>query len=167
MWLTAATLHFEGEAVHWFQVYKLKHTVQGWPEFITVVEAKFGVHDYRQYIIELLALKQTTTVTEYCSKFQEVVFKISSHNPNYDDIFFISQFFKGLKSEIRLPVASQIPETLDRAILLAHVQQGLQSQHKTWTHRQPAVPKLDKPMQRQEHARAAVKLNTGDKWKDR
>jgi hypothetical protein len=69
MWLTAATLHLEGDAAHWFQVHKLKHIVQGWPEFITMVEAKFGVHDYCRYMTELLALKQTTTVTEYCSKF--------------------------------------------------------------------------------------------------
>jgi hypothetical protein len=34
MWLTAATLHLEGDAAHWFQSYKLKHAVQGWPDFI-------------------------------------------------------------------------------------------------------------------------------------
>jgi hypothetical protein len=76
-------------------------------------------------MMELLALKQTATVTEYCSKFQELLFKISSHNPNYDDTLFVSLFLKGLKTKIRLPVASQIPKTLDRAILLAYVQQDL------------------------------------------
>jgi hypothetical protein len=39
-------------------------------------------------------------------------------------------------------VASQIPETLDRAVLLAHVQQDLQSQQRQWG-RQPAVHKTD------------------------
>lgn len=69
----------------------------------------------------LLALKHTDTVDEYSTKFQELVFKISGHNPDYDETFFVSQFLKGLKYEIRAPVASQIPETLDRAILLGHV----------------------------------------------
>jgi hypothetical protein len=69
MWLTAAMLHLEGDAAHWFQAYKLKHVVQGWPDFITAVEAKFGVHDYHQFMSELLALKQTTTVAKYCTKF--------------------------------------------------------------------------------------------------
>uniref|UniRef100_A0ACD6ATY1 Uncharacterized protein n=1 Tax=Avena sativa TaxID=4498 RepID=A0ACD6ATY1_AVESA len=143
MWLTAATMHLEGNAAHWFQAYKLKHTVHGWPEFITAVEAKFGVHDYRQFMDELLALKQTSTVDEYCSKFQELVFKISGHNPHYDETFFVSQFLKGLKTEIRLPVASQIPETLDRAMLLAHVQQDLQTHHKPWAGRQLALQRAE------------------------
>jgi hypothetical protein len=139
MWLTAATMHLEGNAAHWFQAYKLKHAVQGWPDFILAVEAQFGVHDHRQFMTDLLALKQTGLVSEYCTKFQELVYKLSGHNPYYDDTFFVSQFLKGLKAEIRLPVASQIPETLDRAILLAHVQQDLQSQQRPWAARQPAA----------------------------
>jgi hypothetical protein len=141
--------------------------VQGWPDFITAVEAKFGVHDYRQFMSELLALKQTTTVAEYCTKFQELVFKVSTHNPHYDDTFFVSQFLKGLKPEIRLPVASQIPETLDRAILLAHVQQDLQSQHKPWVNKHQAAPKQDQLGQRTEPVRAAVKVHPGDMWRER
>jgi hypothetical protein len=143
MWLTAATMHLEGNAAHWFQAYKLKHVVQGWPDFIKAVEAKFGVHDHRQFMDELLALKQTGYVDEYCAKFQELVYKIASHNPNYDDTFLVSQFLKGLKADIRLPVASQIPETLDRAMLLAHVQQDLQGQQKPWGARQNATYKAD------------------------
>lgn len=167
MWLTAATMHLEGKAAHWFQAYKLKHVVHGWPDFITAVEAKFGVHDHRQFMDELLALKQTGSVDEYCAKFQELVYKITSHNPNYDDTFLVSQFLKGLKAEIRLPVASQIPETLDRAMLLAHVQQDLQSQQKPWASRQTAAHKADNPAPRHDTARAPLKLGTGDMWKDR
>nr|XP_051190460.1 uncharacterized protein LOC127303801 [Lolium perenne] len=108
MWLTAATMHLEGNAAHWYQAYKLKHTVQGWPDFISAVEAKFGIHDHRMFMDELLALKQTGTVDEYSLKFQELVYKISGHNPHYDETLFVSQYLKGLKNEIRLPVASQI-----------------------------------------------------------
>jgi hypothetical protein len=130
MWLTAATLHLEGNAAHWFQAYKLTHTVQGWPDFITAVEAQFGIDDYRQFMSSLLSLKQSGTVSEFCTQFQELVYKILSHNPHYDETFFVSQFLKGLKPEIRAPVASQILDTLDRAILLAHVQQDLQTKQK-------------------------------------
>jgi hypothetical protein len=72
MWLTAATLHLEGDAAHWFQSYKLKHTVQGWPDFITAVEAKFGVHDYRQFMDDLLALKQGGSVARKLQLFPGV-----------------------------------------------------------------------------------------------
>jgi hypothetical protein len=57
MWLTVATLHLERNAAHWFQAYKLKNVVQGWPDFITAVEAQFGVDDYRQFMSSLLSLK--------------------------------------------------------------------------------------------------------------
>jgi hypothetical protein len=70
MWLTAATLHLEGDAAHWFQSYKLKHVVQGWPDFITAVEAKFGVHDYREFMDELLALKQGGTILNIAASFR-------------------------------------------------------------------------------------------------
>jgi len=106
-------------------------------------------------------------VDEYNSKFQELVFKISRHNPHYDETFFVSQFLKGLKSEIRLPVASQIPETLDRAMLLAHVQQDLQAHHKPWAGRQNATPRTESAAPRQDAARPTVKLGQGDMWKDR
>jgi hypothetical protein len=94
------------------------------------------------------------------------VFKVSTHNPHYDDTFFVSQFLKGLKPEIRLPVASQISETLDRAILLAHVQQDLQSQHKPWVNKHQAAPKQDQPGPRTEPVRAAVKVHSGDMWRE-
>jgi hypothetical protein len=141
--------------------------VQGWPDFILVVEAQFGVHDHRQFMTDLLALKQTGLVSEYCTKFQELVYKLSGHNPYYDDTFFVSQFLKGLKAEIRLPVASQIPETLDRAILLAHVQQDLQSQQRPWAARQPAAQRPEPVLPRTEPARPALKFGSTDLWKDR
>lgn len=52
----------------------------------------------------LLALKQPGTVDEYQREFQ---------NPNYDEQFFISQFIRGLKPELRGTVESHVPETLD------------------------------------------------------
>jgi hypothetical protein len=89
-----------------------------------------------------------------------------SHNPHYDETFFISQFLKGLKPEIRVPVASQIPNTLDRTILLAHVQQDLQTKQKPWVNRQLAALKMDQAAPRQDHARPALKLGNGDLWRD-
>jgi hypothetical protein len=54
--------------------------------FIQAVEAKFGSHDHMKFMQDLLALKQTgTPIEEYCSKFQELMFKIAGHNPHYDE----------------------------------------------------------------------------------
>uniref|UniRef100_A0A0A8ZRY8 Retrotransposon gag domain-containing protein n=1 Tax=Arundo donax TaxID=35708 RepID=A0A0A8ZRY8_ARUDO len=55
MWVTAASLHMEGNATKWFQVYKLTKGIGSW--FIQDVEHKFGANDYRRVVGELLELK--------------------------------------------------------------------------------------------------------------
>jgi hypothetical protein len=132
MWLTAATLHLEGNATHWYQAYKLQHEVNNWTQFINTVEAKFGVDDHRQFMTALINLKQKGTVSEYCTEFQELMFKLCGHNPYYDETMFVGHFLRDLKQDIRNAVASQLLDTVDRAILLAHVQEDLQVQSKPW-----------------------------------
>ena len=61
-WTIAASLSMDGNAAKWLQVYKKKYGLGDWDSFMTVVEQKFGVHDYRDAMEELLELKQTSTV---------------------------------------------------------------------------------------------------------
>ncbi|KAK1694297.1 hypothetical protein QYE76_010994 [Lolium multiflorum] len=115
----------------------------------------------------LLALKHRGTVDEYCTTFQELVFKLSGHNPYYDETFFVEQFLKGLKTEVRVPVASQVPQTLDRAMLLEHVQQDLSNQTKPWANKNYGGGRQEAAPIRGEPARAVPILGTGDLWKER
>ena len=110
---------------------------------------------------ELLNLKQKNTVEEYCTKFQEVMFKLCSHNPFYDETLFVGHFLKGLKHEIRITVVSQLPETVDRAILLAHVQEDLASQKKPWVARSAVAAVA---ASKSEVPKEGLK---GDFWKER
>jgi hypothetical protein len=96
MWLTAATMHLSGNAAHWYRAYKLRTPVYDWHTFMEAVEAKFGASDHRQFISALLNLKQLGTVQDYKLQFEELMFKIGSHNPYYDETFFVAQFVKGL-----------------------------------------------------------------------
>lgn len=57
------------------------------------------------------------------------------HNPSYDDLFLASHYVKGLKDEIRGVVQSQVPDTVDRASMLAKVQQQLLDKAKFKTNR--------------------------------
>ena len=76
------------------------------------------------------------------------MFKLCSHNPYYDETLFVGHFLKGLKQEVRAVVASQLPETVDRAILLTHVQEDLAAQKKPWVTKsvygQPSTAKPDR-----------------------
>jgi hypothetical protein len=165
MWLTAATLHLEGNAAHWYRAYKLLHDVPSWDVFIQAVEQKFGSNDHRQLMSAFLQLKQQGTVQEYKIQFEELMFKILSHNPHYDEALFVEQFVKGLKKEIRGPVASQLPETVDRAVLLALVQRDIASQNKLWC---PAVvARVEQPVARGEQPKQALRIGQGEFWKER
>uniref|UniRef100_A0A0A8XZM8 Retrotransposon gag domain-containing protein n=1 Tax=Arundo donax TaxID=35708 RepID=A0A0A8XZM8_ARUDO len=123
MWVTAASLHMEGNAACWLQVYKLQHGLGSWEQFMQAVEEKFGADDYRKSMAALLSLKQTGSVEEYAKAFEQIRYQVSMHNIGFDETFFVSHFVRGLKEDIRGSVQSQVPLIVDRAIMLALVQQ--------------------------------------------
>jgi hypothetical protein len=44
------------------------------------------------------------------------------YNIGYDDMFFTLHFSNGLKEDIRGSILSQLPESVDRASMLAKIQ---------------------------------------------
>ena len=123
MQATFASLHMDDNAGKWLQVFKRKYGLTDWKSFISAVEEKFGAADYRDAMGELLELTQTTTVEQYAADFANLQYEICMHNEGFDDLFFVSQFVRGLRYDIGAVVQSQLPQTVDRAILLAKVQQ--------------------------------------------
>jgi hypothetical protein len=121
LWLILCTLHMDGNAALWLKAYRLCHEISTWTTLMLAVEEKFGADDHRRYMNQLLALKQRGTVEEYQMQFEELSYQIAIQNPHYDEQFYVSQFIKGLKSEIRASVESQVPDSVERAILLALV----------------------------------------------
>jgi hypothetical protein len=47
------------------------------------------------------------------------------HNKDLDEMFFVTQFIKGLKPEIQSVVQMQLPSSVDRAALLPQLQQDV------------------------------------------
>lgn len=138
---TLASLNMDENASKWLQVNKQKTGIGDWEQFISAVEAKFGANDYRDAIGELLELSQTTTVEEYTTAFENLQFEICMHNDGFGDTFFVSQYRKGLKPEIGVVVQSQVPQDVDRAILLAKVQQQVLEKGKQKVQRNSWNPK--------------------------
>jgi ribosomal protein L32 len=116
---------------------------------------------------QLLSLKQRGSVEEYQQQFEELSYQVAIQNTHYDEQFYVSQFIRGLKSELRAAVESQVPETVERAILLALVQQEILAEAKPWAQRQQLHPRPDPVVPRADAPRQAVKLGTGDMSKDR
>lgn len=65
------------------------------------------------------------------TEFENLQFQIEMHNTGYDKMFFITQFSRGLKPEIGAVVQSQVPQTMERAIMVARVQQNLLEKGRT------------------------------------
>lgn len=130
MWTTAASLHLDGNAEKWMQVYKLKHGLGDWEHFMTAVQDKFGSYYYQHAINALLELRQPWTVEEYVGEFEALQYQISMYDQGMSDTYFIAQFLKGLKSDIRHAVQGQVPITMERAVMLAKIQQRIQEKSK-------------------------------------
>jgi hypothetical protein len=62
--VSAASIHMIGDAVHWFQSYKHTPGFQCWDQFVLAVVAEFEVDTHRAKIMQLLNLRQTSTVEE-------------------------------------------------------------------------------------------------------
>lgn len=167
LWLISATLHMDGNAALWLKAYRLRHEVNTWPALMTAVEEKFGADDHRKFMKQLLSLKQKGTVEEYQLQFESLSYQLSIQNPHYDEQFFVSQFIRGLKSEIRGAVEAQVPETVERAILLALVQQEVLADAKPWGQRQLPYARAEPVAPRIDAVKPALKLGNGDLWRDR
>jgi hypothetical protein len=112
-------LHMEGNASRWYEIYKLQHGLGSWEEFGDAVRAKFGVEEYSQAMNKLLNVHQKGTVEDYLKEFEGIPYATTVHNPELDQTMYVAHFIKGLKSELQ----SHLPATVDRAALLAQVQQ--------------------------------------------
>lgn len=156
-----ASLSMDGKASKWLQVYKQKHGVSDWDSFIKAVEAKFGDNDYREALTQLLELQQTESLESYISTFEDLQYQLMMHNSGLDELFFVTQFPKGLKPEISGVVQTQVPDTLERAILLAKIQLQVLDKSKYKVQKNNAG---FKPFQKVE-AKGSVTSNT--LWKER
>lgn len=135
---------------------------------MAAVQAKFGAYDYQHAVAELLELQQTGSVEEYVSAFEALQFQIVMHDQGMGDTYFISQFIKGLKSDIRYQVQGQVPPTMERAIMLAKIKQNIQEKAKSTLQRtwgsKSALSRQSRTDNRM-HAPAST-MSTERHWRD-
>ena len=93
--------------------------MDSWSVFIEAIEQKFGAVDYRDALSTMFDLHQTATVDEYISAFEDLRYQLTMHNRHLGEMFFVTQFIKGLLPEISVDVLSQVSDTMQRAIMLA------------------------------------------------
>jgi len=138
LWPQFATIHFHGSAELWLQTYEAQHSDEdiSWAELCIAVESKFGRDLYHNAMNDLLQIKQTADVQEYYDRFQGVMHKVLVHNKSLDEVFFVSKFLQGLKSDISAAIVLHKPRTVDAALSLALMQANiLDTQSKPFFHK--------------------------------
>lgn len=90
MWATYASMHMDGNAAKWLQMYK-KFGLGNWATFVAAIEHKFGDHDYRTTLTQLLDLQQLD------STFEDLQYHITMHNSDLVswEICFYHTFHRG------------------------------------------------------------------------
>jgi hypothetical protein len=126
LWVSMASMSIVGDAARWVRVEKNRGDLGNWTPFMHKVEDKFGAYDYMHALQDLLELQQQGSVEDYVLSFESLQFQIEMHNTGYDKMFFITQFTRGLKPDISAAVQAQVPNTMERAVMLAKIQQQLQ-----------------------------------------
>jgi hypothetical protein len=118
--LRITTFHMEGKALSWFLALRNTNNLSSWDEFLAAIQVRFGNSSYDDPTETLSKLKQTGSLEEYKTQFEELANKvlrlIDSHK--------LSMFLGGLRDDIRLPVRMFNPKTLNDAYALAKIQDG-------------------------------------------
>jgi hypothetical protein len=69
-------------------------------------------------------------VEEYTTKFKSLQYDVSMHGGYYDPLFFATQYVRGLRDDIRAMVEPQVSTTVERATIIARIQQKMVDRQK-------------------------------------
>jgi len=166
-WVTAASLHMDDNASKWLRMHKLTHGLGTWTEFISAVEDHFGSYHYRDAMGELVSLAQDGSLEDYISAFVDLQYQVTMHNTGLGQVYFVTQFIKGLKPELRVGVQSQVPQDMKRAIMLARVQQQVLDSNKFKSNRYSPTSKSSVPSSSSRLDTRSTSITSSSLWKER
>lgn len=110
-----ASFHMEGTAYSWYKWVTRNELVQSWTEFLTALQLRFGTSLYDDPKAALKELKQTATVSEYQSKFEEISTKVTGLGESW----LVSFFIAGLNDHLKCDLLLAQPGTYYQAVSLA------------------------------------------------
>ena len=72
LWISVATMQFEGTAARWLQSVQRKVSTATWEEFCGWLLTRFGRNQHQALLRQLYQIHQTTTVADYVDRFSEL-----------------------------------------------------------------------------------------------
>lgn len=95
------------------------NVIASWEDFTKGLLTRFGPSQFEDAIASLTKLRQSSTVEDYQTKFEELANRTSGLNES----FMVSCFLGGLHEDIRLSVRMLQPNSLSNAVGLARLQE--------------------------------------------
>jgi hypothetical protein len=127
LWISISEMHFDGPASLWYQSVESQIPDWTWDDFCAQIHDCFDRDHHESLIRQLFHVKQTSIVTDYISRFTELMDQLKVYSPKHDHLYFTMRFIDGLRSNIKSIVLVQCPKDLDTAATLALLQEELAS----------------------------------------
>ena len=108
-------MHFDKDAVAWFQMSQTLSLVSTWSELTRALESQFGPSPFDCPMTELFKLQQIGSVSDYYLKFMS----LANRSLGLSNEALLNCFISGLNPDIRRDVVAMCPPTLLRAVALA------------------------------------------------
>ncbi|KAK2977942.1 hypothetical protein RJ640_002582 [Escallonia rubra] len=120
-----ASVHFEGQAEHWFGTYIKAKVRVHWGEFVRDLNSRFAKLFKESVIGEFHKLRQLGSVEQYYNEFETLRSLLVNEGCRFDDGHYVQSFASGLRDEIRLEI-----EKLSKLIYLElYILPGSKRQH--------------------------------------
>jgi hypothetical protein len=124
-WVNCAAMYFIDGALSWLQSSKAHLHFPVWKDFASAICTQFGRADFQHHLRLFNKLRQTGTVAEYASKFNELMHNLTAHHNSWEPAYFVTHFVDGLHRDIRAAVVLHQPLDLDAVVDLALLQEGV------------------------------------------
>jgi hypothetical protein len=125
MWITIATMQFEGAATRWLQSIHHKLPCTTWQEFCYWIVTHFGRNQHQDLLHQLYHIHQNTIVVDYVDRFAELIDQLAAYEPHIASLHYTTRFLDGLRPAIRYVVSIHCPNDLDTAYSLALLQEEM------------------------------------------
>lgn len=106
-WVKLATINFTGTAAFWMQTIELNLRKCPWDNLCHNVVDHFERDQFNHFIRQFFHVKQSGSVLEYITLFDELMHQLLSHDPLVDPAFLTGKFIDGLNDSIKPAVLMQ------------------------------------------------------------
>ncbi|XP_058753077.1 uncharacterized protein LOC131626262 [Vicia villosa] len=113
--LSLISFYMKGDALGWFKWMHHNHLLTDWLSFTRALELRFGPSTFENHQAELFKLKQTGSVMEYQTKFEQLGNQVVGLPP----LAILNCFISGLNIDIQHELAILKPTSISQAIGLA------------------------------------------------